>query len=177
VIPSTPYDTKGLLIAAIRDPDPVIFFEPKKIYRSVKQEVPEDEYLVEIGKASIRKEGDDVTIISWGSMVRTCLEAAEKSKASAEVIDLRTISPLDSETILNSVRKTGRAIIVHEAPRSFGVGAEIAARIAEKELLSLKAPIKRVTGYDVPTPYPKLEDYFIPSVNKVSAAIEEVTKF
>ncbi len=178
VIPSTPYDAKGLLISAIRDPDPVIFFEPKRIYRAIREEVPDNNYIVPIGEAKIRKSGDDVSVITWGSMVRPCLEAAEQTKdGSVEVIDVRTISPLDSQTILTSVKKTGRAIVVHEAPKSFGVGAEIVARINEHELLSLEAPVIRVTGYDVPTPYPKLEDYYLPNAERVYKAIQQILSF
>ena len=151
---------------------------PKKLYRAIREEVPDSDYTVPIGKAKIRRAGDDVTLITWGSMVRPCLEAAEKpNDGSIEVIDVRTISPLDSSTILTSVKKTGRAIIVHEAARSFGVGAEISARINEKELLSLEAPVLRVTGYDVPTPYPKLEDYFLPSVDRIYKAVQQVLSF
>ena len=178
VIPATPYDAKGLLISAIRDPDPVIFMEPKRVYRAIKEDVPETEYMVEIGKANVRKEGSDVTLIAWGSTVKMSLDMLDKlTNVSVELIDLRTISPMDTETILNSVRKTGRVVIVHEEPQSFGTGAEIMARITERELLSLKAPIKRVTGYDVPTPYPKLEDYYLPNASRVTKAIEEVMKF
>lgn len=178
VMPSTPYDAKGLLISAIRDPDPVIFFEPKKIYRAIREEVPDTEYTVPIGEAKIRKSGDDVTLITWGSMVRTCLEAAEQTKGgTAEVIDVRTISPLDTDTIITSVKKTGRAVIVHEASKSFGVGAEISARINERALLSLEAPVLRVAGYDVPTPYPKLEDYFMPNTERIAKAIQQVLSF
>jgi pyruvate dehydrogenase E1 component beta subunit len=178
VIPSTPYDAKGLLISAIRDPDPVIFFEPKKIYRAIREEVPENDYTVPIGQAKIRKAGDDVTLITWGSMVVPCLEAAEHTKnGTVEVIDVRTISPLDTDTIITSVKKTGRAIVVHEAPKSFGVGAEISARINERALLSLEAPILRVAGYDVPTPCPKLEDFYLPDVERISKAIQQVLSF
>jgi len=178
VIPSTPYDAKGLLKAAIRDPDPVIFFEPKRVYRAVKEDVPEKEYVEEIGKAKIRRDGDDVTVIAWGSMVRVCMLAAEQlTDVSTEVIDIRTISPMDTEAILRSVTKTGRAVIVHEAPRSFGAGAEISARIAERDLLSLEAPIMRVAGWDVPTPYPRLEDYFLPGVERVKKAVSDTANF
>jgi len=178
VIPSTPYDAKGLLASAIRDPDPVIFMEPKRVYRAIKEDVPEEEYTIEIGKANIHKEGSDVTLIAWGSAVKMSLDVLDKiGDISVELIDLRTISPMDTETILNSVRKTGRVVIAHEEPQSFGTGAEIMARITERELLSLKAPIKRVTGYDVPTPYPKLENYYLPNVSRVTKAIQEVMKF
>ncbi len=143
VIPSSPYDAKGLIISAIRDPDPVLFFEPKRIYRAIKEEVPDGEYTVPIGQAKVIREGKDVTIISWGAMLREVLraaETAEKEGIKAEIIDLRTISPMDDATYLESVRKTGRVVIVHEAPPTCGVGAEIIARINEKALLSLQAP-------------------------------------
>ncbi len=177
VIPSNPYDAKGLLISAIRDPDPVIFFEPKRIYRAIREEIPDNEYTVPIGKADIKKEGSDITIITWGSMVRTCMDVAGKSDKSVEVIDVRTISPMDTDTIINSAKKTGRVIIVHEAPRSFGAGAEISARISEDAILSLKAPIIRVTGYDVVTPYPKIEDYNLPDPFRINRAIKQIMEF
>jgi pyruvate dehydrogenase E1 component beta subunit len=177
VMPSGPYDAKGLLLSAMRDPDPVIFFEPKKIYRSFREDVPDGDYTVPIGQAAVKKEGTDVTLISWGSSVRTCLEAANSSDKSVEVVDLRTISPMDTDTILNSVQKTGRVLIVHEAPRSFGAGAEVSARIAERSILNLKAPIMRVTGYDVTTPYPKLEDYNLPDAYRISRAISKIMEF
>jgi pyruvate dehydrogenase E1 component beta subunit len=178
VMPSTPHDAKGLLVSAIRDPDPVIFFEPKKIYRAIREEVSEDDYTEEIGKAAVRRDGDDVTIITWGSMVKAALEAATNlTDISAEIIDLRTLSPMDTPAILESVKKTGRVVIVQEGPRSFGVGAEVAAKIAERELLSLEAPLVRVTGYDVPTPYPKLEDYYLPNTARIMKAVREVTNF
>ncbi len=179
VIPSSPYEAKGLLAAAIRDPDPVIFYEPKRLYRAIKEEVPEEEYLIPIGKARVVRDGSDVTIVCWGSMVYTVLQAFEqfKDRYSMEIIDVRTISPLDSETILNSVKKTGRCVIVHEAPRSFGAGAEIAAQIAEKALLHLQAPVQRVTGFDTVVPLYKLENYYLPDVKRIGAAIEEVMKF
>ncbi len=180
VIPSNPYDTKGLLIAAIRDPDPVIFMEPKRIYRAIRDEVPEGAYTVEIGKANILREGADLTLISWGAMVRETTKAADASAANgirAEVIDVRTLNPCDWDTILASVQKTGRAIVVHEAPHTLGFGAEIAARIQEKLLLFLKAPVLRVTGYDTPFPYFKLEDAYLPNPEKIGKAIEKVMKF
>jgi len=180
VIPSNPYDTKGLLIAAIRDPDPVIFMEPKRIYRAIRDEVPENAYTVEIGKANVLREGTDLTIISWGAMVRETQKAADAAAAQgvrAEVIDVRTLSPCDWDTILASVQKTGRAIIVHEAPHTLGFGAEIAARIQEKLLLYLKAPVQRVTGYDTPFPYFKLEDAYLPNPERIGKAIDQVMKF
>ncbi len=180
VIPSNPYDTKGLLIAAIRDPDPVIFMEPKRIYRAIREEVPEGAYTVEIGKANILREGTDLTLISWGAMVRESMKAADIAAAQgtrAEVIDVRTLNPCDWDTILASVQKTGRAIVVHEAPHTLGFGAEIAARIQEKLLLYLKAPVQRVTGYDTPFPYFKLEDAYLPNPERIGKAIEQVMKF
>ncbi len=177
--PSTPFDTKGLLISAIRDPDPVIFMEPKRIYRAVRGDVPEEDYVVPLGKAKVVREGSDVTVISWGAMMRPSLEAAEKegNKISVEVIDLRTLSPLDSETVVKSVEKTGRAVIVHEAPKTCGLGAEITALINEKVFLSLEAPIARVTGLDVPFPLFKLENYYLPDVEKIMTALEKTASF
>lgn len=177
VMPSIPYDAKGLLVSSIRDPDPVIFFESEKLYRSIKQEVPTKEYAIPLGKAAIRKEGSDVTIITWGAMTVPSLSAAAKSNHSIEVIDLRTLSPFDVDTIINSVKKTGRAVIVHEAPRTSGLGAEIAAQINEKALLSLQAPVERVTGFDTIFPLAKLENYYLPDVKRISEAIERVMKF
>lgn len=178
VIPSSPYDAKGLLISSIRDPDPVFYFEPKKLYRAFKEEVPEGEYVVPLGEANKLSEGEDLTLISWGSMVKVCQEAMEKVKEiSIELIDLRTLSPFDEKTVIDSVNKTGRAVIVHEEPRTLGFGAEIIARINEKAFLSLEAPVKRITGYDVPVPLPKLEDYYLPDAEKVARAIKEVAAF
>ncbi|MCX9073259.1 MAG: alpha-ketoacid dehydrogenase subunit beta [Candidatus Methanoperedens sp.] len=162
VMPSSPYDAKGLLLSSIRDPDPVFYFEPKKLYRAFKEEVPEGDYTVPLGAAKKLTEGDDLTLISWGSMVRVCQEALEKVK---------------EKTVTESVRKTGRAVVVHEEPRTLGFGAEIIARINEKAFLYLEAPVKRVTGYDVPVPLPKLEDYYLPDAEKVSYAIKEVAEF
>ena len=180
VIPSSPYDAKGLIISAIRDPDPVLFFEPKRIYRAVKEEVPDGEYTVPIGKAKVVREGSGLTIISWGAMLREVLraaETAEKEGFNAEVIDLRTISPLDDETYLESVRKTGRAVVVHEAPPTCGVGAEIIARINEKALLSLQAPVVRVTGFDTVMPLMKLENHFLPGPERIMRGIRKVMNF
>jgi len=177
VIPSTPADAKGLLIASIRDPDPVFFFEPKRLYRAFREEVPEEEYEIPLGKAKLVKEGSDLTIISWGSWMRTAIEAAEeleKENISCELIDLRTLSPLDDEAIAASVRKTGRVLIVEEEPRSFSASAEIIARINEKAFLSLEAPPARVAPYDVPVPYPKLEDYYLPNKLKIKLAAKGV---
>jgi pyruvate dehydrogenase E1 component beta subunit len=178
VIPSSPYDAKGLLISSIRDPDPVFFFEPKRLYRAFKEEVPEGEYIVSIGEGKKLTEGDELTLIAWGAMVRVCQEAMEKIKdVSVELIDLRTLSPLDDKLIINSVKKTGRAVIVHEEPRTLGPGSEIIARINEKAFLSLEAPVKRVTGYDVPVPLPKLEDYYLPDAERVMNAIKDTASF
>ncbi|MDI6720855.1 MAG: alpha-ketoacid dehydrogenase subunit beta [Candidatus Aenigmarchaeota archaeon] len=177
VTPSNPYDAKGLLVSAIRDPDPVVYFEPKRVYRSIKMEVPEDEYTIPIGKSKIVAEGEDVTVVSWGAMMKQCSEAIKNVKHSCELVDVRTLSPLDAETIAKSVEKTGRAVIVHEAWRSCGVGAEISSQIMEKVFLSLEAPVERVTGLDVPVPLAKLENYFIPSVDKIISTINKVAVF
>jgi pyruvate dehydrogenase E1 component beta subunit len=179
VIPSTPYDAKGLLIAAIRDPDPVIFFEPKKIYRSFREEVPDEAYTVPIGKARVARQGKDLTIITWGAMVHLALQTAEamKDKHDIEVIDLRTIVPYDLEAILASVKKTGRCIVLHEAIKTAGFGAEIAALLMENSLLDLAAPVLRVTGYDIPYPLAKLENYYLPDQKRLAKAIEQVMEF
>lgn len=177
VVPSTPYDAKGLLIAAIEDPDPVIFLEPTRLYRAVKEEVPSGNYTVPLGKARQVSEGEDISIFAWGAMVKTAIEAAaaiEKEKGwTADVIDLRSLYPLDRESILRSVRKTGRALVVHEAHRTGGVGAELTALINDEALFYLKAPVARITGYDVPVPYFTLEDDYLPSVRRVKRGIEE----
>ena len=178
VCPSTPYDTKGLLLAAIKDPDPVIFLEPMRIYRAVKQDVPEKEYTIPLGKANVIKEGTDITIITWGSMVKYTLDAvAGLDDVDAEVIDLRTIYPFDTEAIIKSVGKTGRAVVVHEAPKTSGFGAEIVATINEKALDSLDAPVLRVTGYDTALPFARLEMQFIPSKERIIKAINEVMDY
>lgn len=172
VMPSRPYDAKGLLLSAIRDPDPVIFFEPKRVYRSLKEEVPDEEYTIPIGKAAVVNEGNDVTVIAWGAMVSDCLEAIDRlEEASIELIDLRTIYPVDVETIAGSVTKTGRAVVVHEAPKTAGFGAEISALIQEHCFLSLEAPVQRVTGFDTAMPYYKLEKQYLPDVERISRAI------
>lgn len=177
VIPSSPYEAKGLLISSIRDPDPVIFLEPKRIYRAIKEEVPDEPYTIPIGEANVIKQGEDVTLISYGAMIRTCRQAAEKSRYSVEIIDVRTLSPLDAKTITDSVKKTGRAVIVHEAPRSCGFGAELAAAISERCLLYLKAPAERVTGFDTVMPLSKMENYYIPSAERIEAGIGKVMNF
>ena len=180
VIPSTPGDAKGLLTSAIEDPDTVIFLEPKRLYRLFKEEVPEGDHRVPIGKARIAREGKDISIVTYGGMVSVCEKAAqhvEKEGVDAEVVDLRTVWPFDIDAITSSVKKTGRLVIVHEAPRSFGVGAEISAQVAERCLLSLLAPIKRVTGYDVIPPLSKLEEYNYPDSERVVEAIHDTMQF
>ncbi len=177
VIPSTPFDAKGLLLAAIRDPDPVMFLEPKRLYRAFKQEVPEEDYFIPIGKAAVVQQGSDVTLIAWGAMVRECQEAAvqaQKLGISCEIIDIRTISPWDKATVLQSVKKTGRAVVVHEAPRNVGVGAEISASIHENLFGSLKAPVNRVTGFDSIMPLFRGEDLFLPDEFRVLEGITMV---
>lgn len=177
VIPSTPSDAHGLLKAAIRDPDPVCFWEPKKIYRSAKEEIPGSDHTVPLGDAAVRNEGDDVTVISWGAMMDPTLDAAEELDIDVEVIDLRTISPMDFNTIQESVEKTGRAVIVHEAPYTNGVGAEISARITEEDILHLEAPVKRVTGFDTVFPQYQLEEKYLPDSFRVQRAIQQVYDF
>ena len=180
VIPSTPYEARGLMASAIRDPNPVIFLEPKRIYRAIREEVPEGEEAIPLGKARIVREGKDVTIVAWGAMVRETLSAAEQlsgEKIEAEIIDPRTLSPLDSDAIIHSIRKTGRGVIVHEAPRTCGPGAEIIALINEKALLSLQAPIERVTGFDIPVPLSQSEHYFQPNPKRIVMAVKKVMNF
>ena len=179
VIPSSPAEAKGLLISSIRDPDPVVFMEPKRIYRAIREEVPEGEYTIPLGIARVVRKGTDATLIGWGAMVRYCLNAAEAMApgTSVEVIDLRTISPLDRDAIIASVKKTGRCVIVHEAPRSGGLGAEISAIINELAILSLKAPIERVTGFDTVMPLTKLEGYYIPDEFRIIKGVEKAMRF
>ncbi|SEW18860.1 alpha-ketoacid dehydrogenase subunit beta [Halobacterium jilantaiense] len=177
-MPSTPHDAKGMLIASIRDPDPVVFLEPKKIYRAFREEVPDDPYEVELGEAAVRKEGTDVSVFTWGAMTRPTIEAAEQmERVDVEVVDLRTLSPIDFDTIVESFKKTGRAAIVHEAPNTGGLGAEIAATIQEEALLYQEAPIERITGFDVPFPLAALEDYYLPEPARIAAGIEEAFDF
>jgi 2-oxoisovalerate dehydrogenase E1 component beta subunit len=179
VVPSNPYDAKGLLIASIRDNDPVIFLEPKRVYRAARGDVPEGDYSIELGKAKVVREGEDVTLISYGAMVHTVLETAEKAEGdgiSAEVIDLRSLLPYDIETVLESVTKTGRAVIVHEAPRTCGFGAELSATISEKALLNLHAPVLRVTGLDTPFPY-TWENRYLPNEERIRRALTESLSF
>jgi pyruvate dehydrogenase E1 component beta subunit len=175
VVPSSPYNAKGLLISSIRDPDPVIFLESARLYRMLKEEVPEGEYTIPLGKARIAREGKEMTVIAWGSMLQKTLKAVEGY--DAEVIDLMTLNPMDEEAIYNSVKKTGRVVIVQEAPKTCGLAAEISASIAEEMMLYLKAPIMRVTGYDVVLPLPKLEDYYMPTAERIRKALEEVRKY
>lgn len=175
VVPSSPYNAKGLLISAIRDPDPVIFLEPTRLYRLIKEEVPETEYTVPLGKARVVQEGKDITILAWGSMLHRVLESIEGF--DVEVIDLMTLRPYDEETILNSVKKTGRVAIVHEATRNCGFGAELSAFIAEEAMLSLKSPIVRVTGLDAVIPMARLEDYYAPSKEKIIKALKKVMEY
>ena len=172
-IPSTPADAKGLLAAAIRDPDPVVIFEPKLVYRTARGEVPEGDYVVPLGQARIARAGSDVTLIAYGAMVSVCERAAEalQGEASCEVVDIRSLRPLDEAAILASVAKTGRVVIVHEAPRTAGFGAELAALIAERAIFDLRGPVLRVTGFDVPYPYWTIEDAYMPSVDRVAAAV------
>ncbi len=180
VCPSTPYDAKGLLLAAIADPDPVLFFEPMRIYRAFKEEVPEGHYTVPIGRANIVRTGKDLSLFAWGTMLRVSLEAAELAKQrgwEVEVVDLRTLSPLDRETILASVQKTGRALVVHEAPKTAGLGAEIVSLINEGALLSLEAPVLRVGSYDVPQPLFSLEDICAPDARRILHGIERVMTY
>jgi len=175
VVPSGPYSAKGLLLAALRDPDPVLFLEPTRLYRMLKEEVPEGDYTVELGRARVARAGSAVTVVAWGSMLERVLKSV--GDYDAEVIDLLTLNPFDAETVLASVRKTGRAVIVHEAVKTCGFGAEIAATIAEEAILHLRAPILRVTAPDAPVPLAKLIDYYLPSSQQIKAALEEVLKY
>jgi pyruvate dehydrogenase E1 component beta subunit len=176
-IPSTPADAKGLLAAAIRDPDPVVVFEPKLVYRTARGEVPDGEHVVPLGRARVVREGGDLTLVAYGAMVGVAEAAADELDASAEVLDVRTLKPLDEETLLASVSKTGRVVIVQEAPRVAGFGAELAAVIAEKAILDLRGPVIRVTGFDVPYPFWQLEDAYMPSVVRVTAAASRLLEF
>lgn len=180
VIPSTPYDTKGLLTAALNGDDPVIFLEPKRIYRAFKQEIPDQEYEVPIGKAKIVKPGTDITVVAWGAMVREAEKAmkmVEEQGISVELIDLRTISPVDKETIINSVKKTGRILIAHEAFKSFGPGAEIISFVNEEAFVYLEAPPTRVTGFDVTVPLARGENHFLVDSNRIAYEIKKVVNF
>jgi len=181
VIPSTPYDAKGLLLAAVDSPDPVVFFEPKLLYRSARGEVPAGHYVVEIGKARLAREGTDLTILTWGAMTVTCQKAAEtlaaEDKASVEIVDLRTLAPLDLDAILASVGKTGRCVIAHEAPNTGSWAAELSALIAERGLLRLLAPVQRVGGWDIRMPLFRLEQYYIPDADRVVMAARKALNF
>jgi pyruvate dehydrogenase E1 component subunit beta len=180
VIPSTPYDAKGLMISAIEDNDPVMFLEPKKVYRAIKQEVPDESYRIKIGKAAVVQEGTQVTVVAYGSMLRTVkqgLALAKKDGISAELIDLRTIYPLDTDTVMNSVKKTGRLLIVHEAAQSFGVGAELIALANEEAFLHLEAPPTRLTGFDTVVPLPMGEDLYFPDADRVYYETKKVVEY
>jgi 2-oxoisovalerate dehydrogenase E1 component beta subunit len=180
VIPSNPYDAKGLLIASIRDEDPVVFLEPKRVYRAARAEVPEGDYAVELGKAAVVRKGNEITVICYGAILHTVLDTVdrlvEEEAVDAEVIDLRTLVPFDIKTVLTSVEKTGRAIIVHEAPKTCGFGAELSATISEKALLNLQSPVARVAGLDTPFPYTLEEDY-LPNGGRIRRAIVESLRF
>lgn len=179
IMPSNPYDTKGLLIAAMRDNDPVMFFEPKRIYRAFKDDIPDDDYTLPIGKAKIVKEGNDVTLISYGATMVPAKEAATlatQENVDVELIDLRTLAPLDSEAILDSAKKTGRIVIAHEAPKTLGMGAEISALISEKAVEYLQAPILRVAGLDAPVPY-SLESTYLPNAKRILTSIKKVASY
>ncbi|HEY8429570.1 MAG TPA: alpha-ketoacid dehydrogenase subunit beta [Sandaracinaceae bacterium] len=179
VCPSNPYDAKGLLLSSIRDDDPVLFLEPKRVYRAVKMEVPEDDYEVPIGQAKVVREGDSVTVVSWGAMVYEALSAAETVAAEGidcEVIDLRTLWPLDVDTIARSVEKTGRLVVVHEAPKTCGFGAEVVQSVSEKAFLRFEAPPVRVTGWDTPFPY-TLENEYLPLAHRIVPALRETAAY
>ena len=182
VCPGTAYDAKGLIKAAVRDPNPVIFFEHKFLYRRIKEEVPEDDYVVPLGKAAVRREGRGLTLVSYASMMHTCLEAAERLQQedglSCEVIDLRTLLPLDKETIIASLRKTNRMLVVHEDTRTGGIAGEIAAIVMEEAFEELDAPLLRVTSLDTPVPYsPPMEEFFLPNVEKVVKAARQLAAY
>jgi pyruvate dehydrogenase E1 component beta subunit len=176
VVPSTPSDARGLLLAAIEDPDPVLFLEPIRLYRAVKEEVPDTYYTTEIGPLRVEREGDDITLVSWGAMVKETRAAAtrlEEAGVSVEVLDLRTLSPIDHEGLVASAARTGRVVVVHEAPRTAGLGAEIAALIQEHALYSLLAPVQRVTGWDTVFPLKRSEGHYLPTVDRIVRAAEE----
>ena len=176
VTPSNPYDAKGLLLSSVESPDPVIFLEPKRLYRAAKIDVPDEEYRVKIGEAARLMEGDDLTIITYGAMVPTVLSTVKKNNLNADVLDLRTLLPMDVNAIISSAKKTGRVVIVHEAPRTLGMGAEISALISERAIEYLYAPILRVTGPDIPFPY-RLEDYYMPNEARIMKAANRVMEF
>jgi pyruvate dehydrogenase E1 component beta subunit len=179
VMPSRPYDARGLLASAIRDPDPVIFFEPKRMYRSFREDVPEEPYTIPLGSAKVLSEGSDITVIAWGAMVFQCLAAIDRlpENISVELIDLRTLYPIDIPTITESVKKTGRAVIVHEAPKTAGLGAEISSLIQEHCFLYLQAPVQRVTGFDTVMPFYKLELEYLPDAGRISRSIRDCVAY
>ncbi|RRJ28337.1 alpha-ketoacid dehydrogenase subunit beta [Halocatena pleomorpha] len=179
VVPSTPTDAKGLLASAIRDPDPVVFLEPKLIYRAFREEVADDTYTTPLGEAAVRREGSDVSVFTWGAMAYRTLEAAEElaGEIDVEVVDLRTLSPLDTDTIVESFKKTGRGAVVHEAPKTGGLAGEITATIQEEALLYQEAPIKRITGFDTPFPLYALEDYYLPEATRIADGIRDVVNY
>ncbi len=180
VIPSNPYDTKGLMVAAINDPDPVVFLEPKRIYRAFKQEIPDEIYEVPIGKARVVNEGEDITVVAWGALIPEAVKAVELLKdkgIGVDLIDLRTISPLDTQTVIESVKKTGRFLVVHEAVKSFGPGAELISIVNEKAFLNLEAPPTRLTGFDITVPLAKGEHHFIITPEQIVDKAEELLNF
>jgi 2-oxoisovalerate dehydrogenase E1 component beta subunit len=179
VCPSNPHDAKGLLLASIRDDDPVLFLEPKRVYRAVKMDVPEGDYEVPLGKAKVVREGEGVTVVSWGAMVYEALSAAEQLQnegVDCEIVDLRTLWPLDVDTIVESVKKTGRLVVVHEAPKACGFGAEVVQLVSEKAFLHFEAPPVRVTGWDTPFPY-TLENEYLPLAHRIAPAVLETARF
>jgi pyruvate dehydrogenase E1 component beta subunit len=175
VVPSGPYVAKGLLLAALRDPDPVLFLEPTRLYRLLREEVPEGEYLVELGRARVARPGKSVTVVAWGSMLERVLKSVQGY--DAEVLDLLTLNPFDVEAVIASVKKTGRLVIVHEAAKTCGFGAEVAATVAEEAILHLRAPILRVTAPDVPVPLAKLIDHYLPTSQQIKSALDEVLQY
>jgi len=180
VMPSTPTDAKGLLASAVRDDDPVVFLEPTALYRASREDVPEGEFTLPLGKARTVREGKDATVVTWGTLVKPALEAAREVEAQGvqvEVIDLRTLWPFDLEAVLESVGRTGRLVVAHEGPRAAGLGAEVAALVQERALLHLLAPVQRVAGYDVPFPYPVLEKHYIPDRGRIVRALRKTLEF
>ncbi|MDS0294612.1 alpha-ketoacid dehydrogenase subunit beta [Halogeometricum luteum] len=176
VIPSSPADGKGLLAASIRDPDPVVFMEPTRLYRSLRESVPDGDHVVPLGEATVAEEGADVTVVAWGSMLQRTLSAVDDVDADVEVVDPRTIYPLDTDTITESVKKTGRCVVVHEAPGTAGFGAEIVSRLTETAFYHLEAPPERVTGYDVPVPMFAREDAYLPDEERIAAGIRRAVE-
>jgi pyruvate dehydrogenase E1 component beta subunit len=180
VVPSSPRRAYGLLLAAIRDPDPVVFLEPTRLYRAVREDVIDDGVALPLERCVVLRPGTDVTLVSWGAMLKDTTDAADRLAAAgveAEVIDVATLKPLDTETIIQSVERTGRLVIIHEAPMTCGFGAEIAARVASRGLTSLLAPIERVTGYDTMMPYPRTESFYLPNADRIVAAVRRVMDY